>query len=118
MLTALRARRFNAVYVLHHSRTIALLTMLAGIPARYGYGYGIREWLLNRPPRLPREILRRHPFEQATAWLHAAGIPMAEAEPILPVTDAAIETVRSRACWVSRRAASRSVSVVARSYAC
>lgn len=96
MLAALRARRFDAVYVLHHSRTIALLAMLAGIPARYGYGYGIQGWFLNRPPRLPREILRLHPFEQATAWLHAAGIPMAEAEPVLPVTEAAIETVRSR----------------------
>jgi heptosyltransferase II len=96
MLAALRARRFDAVYMLHHSRTIALLTMLAGIPARYGYGYGIQRWFLNRPPYLPPEILRQHPFEQATAWLHAAGIPMAEAEPVLPVTETALETVRSR----------------------
>ena len=73
VLADLRARRFDAVYMLHHSRTIALLTMLAGIPARYGYGYGIQGWFLNRPPHLPRDILRRHPFEQATAWLRAAG---------------------------------------------
>jgi heptosyltransferase-2 len=96
MVAALRARRFDAIYVLHHSRTIALLTMLAGIPARYGYGYGIQGRFLNRPPHLPGEVLRQHPFAQATAWLIAAGIPMAEAEPVLPVTDAAIETVRSR----------------------
>jgi heptosyltransferase-2 len=96
VVAALRARRFDAVYVLHHSRTIALQTMLAGIPARFGYGYGIQGWFLNRPPLLPYEIRRRHPFDQATAWLQAAGIPMAEAEPVLPVTDAAIETVLSR----------------------
>jgi heptosyltransferase-2 len=70
--------------------------MLAGIPARYGYGYGFQGCLLNRPPRLPGEILRQHPFDQATAWLTAAGIPMAEAEPILPVSDITIETVRTR----------------------
>jgi heptosyltransferase-2 len=96
MTAALRARRFDAVYILHHSRTIALLTLLAGIPARFGYGYGIQGWLLNRPPRLPNQTRARHPFDQATAWLQAAGIPMAEAEPILPVTEAALATVRSR----------------------
>jgi heptosyltransferase-2 len=96
VVMALRARRFDAVYILHHSTTIALMTMLAGIPARYGYGYGIQGWFLNRPPRLPRAILKQHPFDQATAWLTTAGIQMAEAEPILPVTPSAIETVRSR----------------------
>jgi heptosyltransferase-2 len=96
VVQGLRARRFDAVYVLHHSKTIALETMLAGIPARYGYGYGVQSWFLNRPPILPNEILRRHPFDQATEFLQAAGIPMAEAEPFLPVTDAAIEIVRSR----------------------
>ena len=95
-VTALRDRRFEAVYVLHHSRTVALQTMLAGIPARYGYGYGMQGWFLNRPPRLANEIFRHHPFDQATAWLLEAGIPMAEAEPVLPVTQAAVETVRAR----------------------
>jgi heptosyltransferase-2 len=96
MVTALRARQFDAIYILHHSRTIAALAMLAGIPARYGYGYGIQRWFLNRPPRLSREILKRHPFEQATAWLQAAGIRMRETEPVLPVAPAALEVVRSR----------------------
>jgi heptosyltransferase-2 len=105
VLAALRARRFDAVYILHHSRTIALLTMLAGIPARYGYGYGMQGWFLNRPPCLPSATLRQHPFEQATAWLLAAGIPMAEAEPVLPVTEASIETVRSRLAPATARVA-------------
>jgi heptosyltransferase-2 len=96
VVTALRARRFDVVYLLHHSKTIALLTMLAGIPARYGYGYGLQGCLLNRPPSLPAEIMREHPFDQATAWLKAARIPMAEVEPILPVSDTMIETIRAR----------------------
>jgi heptosyltransferase-2 len=96
MLSDLRARRFDAIYILHHSRTIALATMLAGIPARYGYGYGMQRWFLNRLPYLPHETLRRHPFEQAMEWLHAAGIPMPEGEPVLPVAAAAMDTVRSR----------------------
>ena len=96
VVTALRARRFDAVYLLHHSKTIALQMMLAGIPARYGYGYGIQGWFLNRPPRLSNETFHQFPFDQATAWLTAAGIPMEQTEPILPVTDAAIEAVRSR----------------------
>lgn len=95
-VAALRVRRFDAIYILHHSKTIALETMLACIPARYGYGYGVQRWFLNRPPLLPYTILREHPFDQATAWLKAAGIPMAEAEPVLPVSAPAIEAVLSR----------------------
>ncbi len=93
---ALRAQKFDAVYLLHHSKTIALMTMLSGIPDRYGYGYGIQSWCLNRPPFLPDEVLRQHPFDQATAWLRAAGIPIPETEPLLPVAPSAVETVQSR----------------------
>jgi heptosyltransferase II len=96
VVRALRARRFDAIYLLHHSKTIALQTALARIPERFGYGFGIQGWFLNRPPRLGSEHLREHPFDQATAWLAAAGIRMADAEPILPVTKAAVDFVRSR----------------------
>jgi len=95
-VATLRARRFSAVYVLHHSATIAAQAMLAGITDRFGYGFGLQRLFLNRGPFLPGPSLRLHPFDQATAWLAAAGIPMAEAEPILPTTAAARETVRQR----------------------
>jgi heptosyltransferase II len=72
------------------------MTMMAGIPARFGYGYGIQRWLLNRPPRLPASVLRWHPFDQATEFLRMAGIPMLESEPVLRVAAAAAETVRLR----------------------
>jgi heptosyltransferase-2 len=96
VVATLRRRRFDAVYVLHHSRTLACLAMLAGIPARHGYGFGLQRVFLNRAPFLPPAALRLHPFEQATAWLVAAGIPLAQTEPILPVTTAAREIVRQR----------------------
>jgi heptosyltransferase-2 len=93
---ALRARRFDAIYLLHHSKTLALQAMLAGIPARFGYGFGMQTLFLNRPPFLPAPVLRQHPFDQATAWLAAAGIPLPEAEPVLPTSDLAAEAVRHR----------------------
>jgi heptosyltransferase-2 len=96
VVTALRGRRFDAVYLLHHSKTLACLVMLAGIPARFGYGFGLQRLFLNRPPFLPPPVLRLHPFDQATAWLAAAAIPLPEAEPILPTAADARDAVRQR----------------------
>ena len=103
LVRSLRARGFEAIYVLHHSKSLACLAMLAGIPARYGYGYGTQRLFLNRPPWLPASVYAEHPFDQASQWLRAAGIPMAEAEPILPVTEAAMAAVRGRAGVVGTR---------------
>jgi heptosyltransferase-2 len=96
LINVLREPRFDAVYLLHHSKTLACLAMLAGIPARFGYGFGIQRLFLNRPPYLPPPVLRLHPFDQATAFLGVAGIPLPEAEPILPTAEAARAAVRLR----------------------
>ncbi|MDR3538527.1 MAG: glycosyltransferase family 9 protein [Acetobacteraceae bacterium] len=96
LVASLRARRFTSVYVLHHSRTLAFLALAAGIPVRHGYGYGTQRLFLNRGPYLPNAAFPLHPFEQASAWLAAAGIPVADAEPILPVADAARVALRER----------------------
>ena len=92
----LRARNFDRIYLLHHSKTLAIYTALAGIPERYGYGFGIQKLFLNRRPFLDAPDLRLHPFRQATLWLQKAGIPMEEAEPILPVADTARQAVMDR----------------------
>ncbi len=92
----LRARDFEAVVLLHHSHTLAFATMAAGIPRRYGYGYGLQRRFLNRPPFLPPDALPLHPFEQATAWLKIAGIPMPETEPLLSVSPAARAALAAR----------------------
>ena len=92
----LRARGFDAVVVLHHSHTLAFAMMAAGIPRRFGYGYGLQRRFLNRPPFLPPDALPLHPFEQATAYLKLAGIPMPEAEPLLSVAPAARAALAAR----------------------
>jgi heptosyltransferase-2 len=96
LVTALRKRRFQRVVILHHSRTLAMACLAAGIPERYGYGSGLQRPFLNRRPFLPRPALRLHPFEQASAWLAAAAIPVASVEPHLPVETEARRTVRER----------------------
>ena len=92
----LRARAFEAVIVLHHSHTLAFATMAAGIPRRFGYGYGLQRRFLNRPPFLPPDALPLHPFEQATAYLKLVGIAMPETEPLLAVTPASRAALAAR----------------------
>lgn len=92
----LKARRFDRVYLLHHSKTLALYTWLAGIPERYGYGFGVQKLFLNRRPFLDAPDLRLHPFRQATLWLERACIPPTEAEPVLPVAAKARQAVLDR----------------------
>ena len=92
----LRARKFDRIYLLHHSKTLAAYIALAGIPERYGYGFGVQRLFLNRRPFLDAPDLRLHPFRQATLWLRKANIPMADAEPVLPVAAAARAAVLAR----------------------
>jgi len=95
-IAKLRAQRFDRVYLLHHSKTLAIYTALAGIPERFGYGFGVQRLFLNRQPFLAAPDLKRHPFQQATLWLRKAGIPVADPEPVLPVSPAALDKVASR----------------------
>lgn len=81
----LRARAFDTVVLLHHSHTLAFLTMAAGIRDRYGYGYGLQRFFLNHPARLPADLLALHQFQRATLFLRDAGIPLADPEPRLAI---------------------------------
>lgn len=99
LVRTIRARRFDRVYLLHHSHTLAMVTWLAGIPERYGYGGAAQRPWLNRPPYLTPAQLRANRFEQATAWLRAAGIPMTETEPRLDVLPEARASVGQRLGW-------------------
>jgi len=96
LIATMRARRFEAVVILHHSRTLAFAAMAAGIPRRHGYGYRWQRPFLNRPPFLPQSALPLHPYDQASAWLKMAGVPQIQAEPRLPVADAARHRVAER----------------------
>jgi heptosyltransferase-2 len=96
LIGLLRARRFDAGVLLHHSPSLAFAMQAAGIRSRQGYGVGVQRVFLNRPPYLPRAIMRMHQFQRATRFLQAAGIPMAEAEPQLVIADTARDAVRVR----------------------
>ncbi len=85
----LRTGRFGSVVLLHHSATIAAATLLAGIPNRFGYGWGGQRLFLNRGPYLPRAIGKLHQHTRATRYLAAAGIPLGSAEPRLTIPSAA-----------------------------
>lgn len=86
----LRARNFDAMIMLHHGHTLAAAAMLAGIPDRRGYGWKGQKWFLTRGPYLPEDVARQHQHTRATRFLEQAGIPLADPEPHLPVSDAAI----------------------------
>ncbi len=99
LVRTIRARRFDRVYILHHSQTLALVTWLAGIQERYGYGSTLQRPWLNRLPYLAPAQLRANRHERATAWLRAAGIPMTETEPRLDVLPEARASVAQRLDW-------------------
>lgn len=92
----LRASGFRRAVLLHHSSTLAFILAAACIPERYGYGAGLQRLFLNRPPRLPRAMLRQHPHSQATAWLQAANITLGDPEPRLIVPARTREAVLRR----------------------
>ena len=92
----IHARRFDAVLLLTRSRALTLAFAAAGVPLRWGYGFGSQRVLLNRPPYLPEPARALHPYDQATAWLNAAGLALAEPEPRLHVADEARARVRAR----------------------
>ncbi len=97
LVRELRARRFDTAVLLTRSRNLTLAVATAGVPRRYGYGVGMQQrMLLNRRPYLPQAALKLHPYEQAGAWLKAAGVGLAEAEPRLLVDEAATRAARER----------------------
>ena len=102
LVAALRAARFDAVVLLHHSVTLAAAARLARIPVRAGYGYGAQRWFLNRGPVMSSQMLREHQFQRATAWLRLAGVAMADEEPVLAITDAARQATMARLASVAR----------------
>ncbi len=75
LVADLRACRVDTCVLLHHGASLAAAMRLAGIPARYGYGYSAaqRAWL-NRPPFLPPPPPFTEAAEQAGRWAERAGL--------------------------------------------
>jgi lipopolysaccharide heptosyltransferase II len=96
LIRSLREGAFDAAVLMHHSKTLAAAMFAAGISRRYGYGYGLDRLFLNKLPYLPPETFDLHPYEQATAWVRAAGIPLEQTEPSLTVSEARRAAARQR----------------------
>jgi heptosyltransferase-2 len=95
LVLALRRRAFDSVVLLHHSRMLAAAMLAAGVPQRFGYGFGSQRLYLNRPPHLDGSLVSLHPYEQARRWLAAAAIPQEEPEPSFSVTAERREAARA-----------------------
>src|SRR5665213_528192 len=81
LVRALRAGRFDAAMLLHHSPTLAFAALVAGIPLRQGYGLGVQRWFLSQGPYLAPSVWRQNrPLQRATLFLQAAGIQMDQPE--------------------------------------
>ncbi len=92
----LREQRMDAAVMLHQSASLAAALALAGVPARFGYGYGSQRLWLNRGPFLPNDHARRHATEQASAYAAAFGLPpLADTEQIF-ASPAAVQRVLAR----------------------
>ena len=97
LIAELRVRRFDAAVLLTRSRMLTFATAAAGVPRRYGYGIGSQRLLLNRRPYLPESALSSHPYDQASAWLNAAGVRLDHPEPRLAVPRTGQEAACARA---------------------
>lgn len=96
LVRLLRQRRFGTAILLHKSVSLAAATLLAGIPDRRGYGWGMQRLFLNAGPYLEPGIAKLRPHARATNYLREAGIPMASAEPTLTIPSATRAAARRR----------------------
>ncbi len=97
LVRALRAGQFDTAVLLHHSPTLAFVTLAAGVPLRKGYGIGAQRWFLNAGPYLSTETWRRNrPLQRATLYLQAAGVRIADVEPRVAIAPAARLVVQKR----------------------
>ena len=92
----LRRERFSQVWIFHHSLRYALAALLAGIPQRIGYGFGLQRLLLNAPVRLAENYRHDHPIVKADQLLVMMGVTKVEDEPKLSVSIEASRLIAAR----------------------
>jgi heptosyltransferase-2 len=96
LVAMLRRRSFGCVWLLHTSARYALAALLAGIPQRIGYGFGMQRLFLSHPVTLPAQHRHDHPILKAGLLVELCGLAGARDEPRLPVSPRALERVRQR----------------------
>ncbi len=83
----LRALDCDGAVLMTRSRNLTLAVLAMGVRHRHGYGIGFQRRVL-RGPFLPRSAWKGHPYDQATAWMAAAGIALDRPDPVLRVREA------------------------------
>jgi len=84
LIRDLRALRCDGAVLMTRSRNLTLAVLAMGAQHRHGYGIGIQRRVL-QGPFLPRQLWKGHPYDQATAWMAAAGIALERPDPVLRV---------------------------------
>jgi heptosyltransferase-2 len=83
----LRALRCDGAVLMTRSRNLTLAVLAMGVRHRHGYGIGVQRRVL-QGPFLPRSLWKAHPYDQATAWMEAAGIALDRPDPVVHVSEA------------------------------
>jgi len=83
----LRTLDCDGAVLMTRSRNLTLAVLAMGVRHRHGYGIGVQRRVL-RGPFLPRHLWKGHPYDQATAWMAAAGIALDRPDPVLHVGEA------------------------------
>ena len=83
----LRGLRCDGAVLMTRSRNLTLAVLAMGVRHRHGYGIGMQRRVL-RGPFLPRPLWKGHPYDQATAWMEAAGIALERPDPVVHVGEA------------------------------
>ncbi|HLD82501.1 MAG TPA: lipopolysaccharide heptosyltransferase II [Candidatus Omnitrophota bacterium] len=82
----LKAKRFDAVFLLHRSFSRALICRLAGIPQRIGYFTRKRAFLLTRNVPVPKENTR-HRIDYYLNIIEASGVKVEDRYPEFFISD-------------------------------
>ncbi len=83
----LRGLDCDGAVLMTRSRNLTLAVLAMGARHRHGYGIGIQRRVL-QGPFLPPSLLKGHPYDQATAWMEAAGIALGRPDPVVHVGEA------------------------------
>ena len=87
LVKLLRSKQFDSVWVLHQSVRYALICWLAGIPSRYGYGFGLDRYFYNHQC-LQQKHKSLHPIKKANQLLSIHGVTLISSHCDLPICSA------------------------------
>jgi heptosyltransferase-2 len=95
LITRLRQRRFQQIWILDRTIRPAVAATLAGIPARIGLGLGPQRFFITNPG-IDRSHFHDQPIDWLIALMAAMNVPLPTTEPDLPVPAATLAAIGER----------------------